>query len=394
MLSKLNHKDRAHAMLSPSAADRWLNCNQSVALTAHIADKTSVYAEEGTLAHEMCEAKLRERVGIWTKSKSNSVLKKIRANKLYDSSMEEHTDNYVDYVVEKFSQIKANTPDASISIEERVHFTEYVPKGSGSCDCVIIGDGALTVIDFKYGQGVRVDAEENPQAMLYAIGAILSNEMYFDVDKVKVCIHQPRVNNISEWDTTVQELKAWAQYYVKPRAKLAWEGRGTIEPGDWCKFCKISGTCKVRSDKAMEEAATFFDFDGELTNEELGEALLKFDKIKDFMKAAEAAAFEKAMAGEEVPGHKLVEGRSTRKYTSEEEVYTTLINHGYDQSTISETKILGITAMEKAITKKAFADLLGNLVDKPQGKPTLVPQSDKRPAFVPENEIFQDIIND
>ena len=394
MLSKLNHKDRAHAMLSPSAADRWLNCNQSVALTAHIEDKTSIYAEEGTLAHEMCEAKLRERVGIWTKAKASSALKKIRENKLYDSSMEEHTDNYVDYVVEKFNQIKANTPDATISIEERVHFTEYVPKGSGSCDCVIIGDGALTVIDFKYGQGVRVDAKENPQAMLYAIGAILSNEIYYDVDKVKICIHQPRVNNISEWDTTVLELKAWAQYYVKPRAQLAWEGKGSVEPGDWCKFCKISGTCKVRADKALEEAATFFDFDGELSNGELGEVLLKFDKIKDFMKAAEAAAFEKALAGEEVPGHKLVEGRSTRKYTDEEAVLDTLLQSGYEKSLVTKTELLGITAMEKAITKKAFNDILSPLVDKPQGKPTLVSSADKRPAFVPENEIFQDIIND
>ena len=394
MLSKLNHKDRAHAMLSPSAADRWLNCNQSVALTAHIEDKTSVYAEEGTLAHEMCEAKLRERVGIWTKTKANSALKKIRANKLYDSSMEEHTDNYVDYVVEKFNQIKATTPDASISIEERVHFAEYVPKGSGSCDCVIIGDGALTVIDFKYGQGVRVDAEENPQAMLYAIGAILSNEIYYDVDKVKICIHQPRVNNISEWDTTVLELKAWAQYYVKPRAQLAWEGKGSVEPGDWCKFCKISGTCRARAERTLEESSTFFEIDGELTNEELGEVLLKFDKIKDFMKAAEAAAFEKAMAGEEVPGHKLVEGRSTRKYTDEEAVLDTLLQSGYEKSLVTKTELLGITAMEKAITKKAFNDILSPLVDKPQGKPTLVSSADKRPAFVPENEIFQDIIND
>lgn len=361
---------REHAMLSASGAHRWLNCPPSAILEDEAEDTAGPAAEEGTAAHALAEHKLRRAL----KQRSD------RPTSPYeDDAMGDYTDAYVTYVLEKFSQARELSPDAEILIEQRLDFSHLVPGGFGTGDCVIVADGHMTVIDFKYGAGVLVDAWNNPQMQLYALGALAEFDMLYDIDTVEMVIYQPRRDNISEWSQPVSELTAWGENTVKPTAELAAAGKGEMKAGDWCGFCKIKSTCRARAKANLEIAQWEFAEPVELDDSEIAEALALIPQAKKWMNDLEKYANSKAVdEGKQWPGFKLVAGRSIRKYTDPDAVAEAAEAAGYND--IFDRKLIGITAMEKLMGKQTFNDVLGALVHKPEGKPTLVPESDRRPA--------------
>lgn len=362
--------ERQHAMLSASGAHRWLNCPPSAALEDEAEDTAGAAAEEGTAAHALAEHKLRRALK----------LRSTRPTSPYeDDAMGDYTDAYVTYVLEKYEAAKKLSPDAEILIEQRLDFSHLVPGGFGTGDCVIVADGRLTVIDFKYGAGVLVDAWHNPQMQLYALGALAEFDLLYDIDTVEMVIYQPRRDNISEWSQPVHELTAWGENTVKPTAELAAAGKGEMKAGDWCGFCKIKSTCRARAKANLEIAQWEFAEPVELDDTEIAEALTLIPQAKKWMNDLEKYANSKAVdEGKQWPGFKLVAGRSIRKYTDPDAVAEAAEAAGY--SDIFDRKLIGITAMEKLMGKQTFNDVLGALVHKPEGKPTLVPESDRRPA--------------
>lgn len=367
-----HHTERAHALLSASSSHRWLNCPPSAVLAdKHPQPADSPAAAEGTAAHELAEHKLRRAL----KLRSD-----YPASDLIDEDMQEHTDGYVTFVLEQYKAAKERTPDAQILVEQRLDFSDIVPDGFGTGDALIIDDTTLHIIDLKYGQGVLVDAENNPQMKLYALGALNLLGYLYDVDEVAMTIYQPRRDNISTWRCSVDDLHTWAAETVAPVAKLAAAGEGDFTAGDWCGFCPIKATCRARADKNLEIAQHEFRRPAELTDTEIADVLTRLPEVKkwatDVEKYANTAAIDH---GKKFPGFKLVEGRSARKFTDPHAVATAAIDAGYPD--VYEKKLLGITAMEKYLTKPVFADVLGGLVIKPAGKPTLVPASDRRPEI-------------
>lgn len=362
--------EREHAMLSASGAHRWLNCPPSAILEDEAQDTAGPAAEEGTAAHALAEHKLRRALK----------LRSTRPTSPYeDDAMGDYTDAYVTYVLEKYEAAKKLSPDAEILIEQRLDFSHLVPGGFGTGDCVIVADGHLTVIDFKYGAGVLVDAWNNPQMQLYALGALAEFDLLYDITDVEMVIYQPRRDNISEWSQPVSELTAWGENTVKPTAELAAVGKGEMKAGDWCGFCKIKSTCRARAKANLEIAQWEFAEPVELDDTEISEALALIPQAKKWMNDLEKYANSKAVdEGKQWPGFKLVAGRSIRKYTDPDAVAEAAEAAGYND--IFDRKLIGITAMEKLMGKQTFNDVLGALVHKPEGKPTLVPESDRRPA--------------
>lgn len=362
--------ERAHAVLSASGASRWLNCPPSALLEDAADDETGAAAEEGTAAHALAEHKLRRAL----KQRSD------RPTSPYeDDAMGDYTDEYVTYVLAKYEEAKQLSADAEILIEQRLDFSHLVPGGFGTGDCVIVADGRMTVIDFKYGAGVLVDAWGNPQMRLYALGALAEFDMLYDITEVEMVIYQPRRENISEWSQTTDQLTEWGETVVKPAAELAAAGEGEMKAGAWCTFCKLKNTCRARAKANLEIAQWEFEEPTELSDNEIAEALALIPQAKTWMndleKYANTLAIEK---GKQWPGFKLVAGRSIRKYTDPDAVAAAAEAAGY--SDIFDRKLIGITAMEKLMGKQTFTDVLGALVHKPEGKPTLVPESDRRPA--------------
>ena len=366
------HNTRDHALLSASSAHRWLNCPPS----AIQADKQPQPADtpaaaEGTAAHELAEHKLRQALG-WEST--------LKPCSLVDDDMQDYTDDYVTFVLEEYKKSQARTPDAQILIEQRLDFSNVVPGGFGTGDAIIIDDTTIHIIDLKYGAGVLVDAEDNPQMKLYALGALNAYAALYDVDTVAMTIYQPRRDNISTWRTTVDDLHQWATETVAPTAKLADAGEGEYQAGNWCGFCPIRATCRARAEANLEIARYEFRRPAELTDTEVADVLNRLPEVKkwasDVEKYAAAAAVDH---GKQFPGFKLVAGRSTRRYTDPEAVADAATRAGYPD--VWERKLLGVTAMEKYLGKQRFAEVLGGLVVKPEGKPTLVPASDRRPAI-------------
>lgn len=370
-LETARQPEREHAMLSASGAHRWLNCPPSAILEDEAEDTAGPAAEEGTAAHALAEHKLRRALK----------LRSIRPTSPYeDDAMGDYTDAYVTYVLEKYETAKKLSPDAEILIEQRLDFSHLVPGGFGTGDCVIVADGHLTVIDFKYGAGVLVDAWHNPQMQLYALGALAEFDLLYDIDTVEMVIYQPRRDNLSEWSQPVSELTAWGETTVKPTAELAAAGKGEMKAGDWCGFCKIKSTCRARAKANLEIAQWEFAEPVELDDDEISEALALIPQAKAWMNDLEKYANAKAVdEGKQWPGFKLVAGRSIRKYTDPDAVAEAAEAAGYND--IFDRKLIGITAMEKLMGKQTFNDVLGALVHKPEGKPTLVPESDRRPAI-------------
>lgn len=362
------HTGRAHAVLSASSAHRWLNCTPSARIEAGIDDQESDAAAQGTAAHELAEHKLRQALGLDATRPTSD---------WQDQEMDELTDDYVAYVLDQLKQARKTTPDAEILIEQRLDFSHLVPDGFGTGDCVIIADTTATVIDFKYGAGVLVDAYDNPQMKLYALGALNIFDTIYDIDNVRMVIYQPRRDNISETTLLVEDLNTWADEVLAPAAKLADAGEGELNPGPWCGFCKIKITCRARAEANLALAQHEFADPNQLTDAEIADVLAKAPELVKWAKDIERYATDEAVQrGKQWPGFKVVEGRSIRKYGDDQAVAQAAESAGYTD--IYEKKLLGITAMEKLMGKKEFSEVLGDLVVKPAGKPTLVPESDKR----------------
>ena len=378
----VNHKERAHALLSASGASRWMTCTPSARLEENFSDTTSDYAREGTLAHEISELYVKKEIGQLSTRSFNSSLKKLKEDQLYQEEMANYCQAYADYVLEKIKK------PATVLIEERLDFSQYVPEGFGTGDCIVLQDKALTIIDFKYGKGVEVSAESNKQMMLYGLGAVDMFELFYDFDVVELCIFQPRIGNISEWQISVEDLVEWGKNFAAPKAKLAYEGKGEFSAGDHCRFCRASGQCKAQADFALSVIAEEFqDESGELNTELLNtddymNILEKIDVVKDWISKVQDKALHLMLYEDKtIPGYKVVEGRSNRVYTNQDEVVKRLVDNGYPEASLFEKKLYGISAMEKLLKKKTFNELIGDLVEKPKGKPTIAPESDKRSIY-------------
>ena len=363
---------KGHAVLSASSSHRWLNCNPSARLEQEFEDRETEAAAEGTAAHALAEHKLRKAL----KMRSS------RPQSQFDSDeMEEHTDSYVEFVLEQLDRAKQYCTDPMILIEQKLDFSCYVPDGFGTGDCLIVADKTLHIIDFKYGLGVLVDAYENPQMMLYALGALRIFDSLYDIEKVSMSIFQPRRENVSTWSIPVTELKQWADETLKPKADLAYAGKGEYVPGAWCQFCKAAVKCRARADARMELAKYEFALPPLLTDADIEDILGKLDDLTKWANEIIAYAQDAAINhGKHWTGFKVVESKTNRKYTDETAVIEAANAAGYHD--IYKKSLISITEMEKLMGKKTFSEILGEYVKKPQGKPTLVPASDKRPAII------------
>lgn len=378
-----------HALLSASGAHRWLECTPSAQLELQFPQSTSEYAEEGTAAHELCELTARYWLGEISEAEYENQRDELAKGKYYNAEMQECANDYAKFVAEKTAAARETCEDAFTALEVRVDFSKYVKDGFGTGDCIIVSDNALEIIDFKYGKGVRVEAAGNPQMKLYTLGAYLEYNTLFDIDSVRMTIFQPRLSGVQSSDEiTVKELLEWAEKYVKPRAKLAYKGEGEFAPSEEvCKFCRAKAQCKARADKNLK----LFDEAPDvllLTPEDAGKILEQAGDIQSWLADLESLVSSTLLAGQPVEGWKMVEGRSNRRFADELKVVAAMKSAGYDESLLYERKLITLTQMEKDFGKKAVAETLGELIVKPQGKPTLAPAKDKRPEFRPEEQLL------
>lgn len=379
-----------HALLSPSAAHRWMNCAAAPRLEATVEDKGSTYAEEGALAHAYCAKHLKEFLGLPTKIEEAEIAQLF--DKYHTGEMDEYTDTYKVIVLEKFNAARAKTPDAQLLVEVRLDFTKYMPEAFGTADAVIIADGCLEIIDFKYGKGVKVSAYENPQMKIYALGAYEAFSFEYNISRVKMTIVQPRIDNLSEFELSTTDLLKWATYDLMPKAKEAFSGKGKQQPGEWCQFCKVKCQCKALAATCVKTATAHPD--PLLVSKEDMESIIlpQIATIKTWLAGIEEFALQQALSGVEYSGYKIVAGRSVRKITDPEAVMSLLADNGFARESYTKpTELRSIGDLEKLIGKKRFAELCADHIDKPQGKPTLVPDSDKRPAFNAAADDFSNI---
>lgn len=380
------HSQRAHALLSASGASRWLNCTPSAKLEDEYGEKTtSPYAAEGTLAHELAELYLRKDVleNICDEDFERS-LEEIMANELFNDEMLEVVPTYTDYCEDQYVDAKKNDEYAIIEIEQKLDLTEYVPESFGTTDCIIISDGLMEVIDLKYGKGIPVYADHNKQLMLYALGALRKYDTMYDIQEVRVTIVQPRINNISSWQISVEGLIKWAEEYLKPTADMAFHGEGELNAGDWCRFCAVRNQCKKLYEQQFEIAKHEFAEPQLLTDEEIADIVQRTPKLVEWANSVAEYAKNKAInEGKQWPGLKLVEGRSRRKWVDEDKALETIFEQfpELDEADVTTTKINGITAIEKLVGRRKFFEKLNGVVVTPQGNPTLVSLQDKRPAM-------------
>ena len=360
-----------HAVLSASSSHRWLLCPPSALLCSKIGDTASEFALQGTDAHVLCEYKLKIALG----QKSDDPTAELQ---YFDEEMVDCSDMYTQYVLEQLAAAKEKCNDPIVLIEQRLDFSKWVPEGFGTGDCVIVADEMLTVIDFKYGVGILVDAEKNPQMMCYALGALQLFDGIYDINSISMTIFQPRRDSVSTHTISKEELLQWADEVLAPTAQLAAKGEGEYKAGDHCQFCKIKATCRKRAEYNLELARYDFKMPSTLEDDEIEAILSKVDVLVSWAGDIKEYALQQAVSGKEWKEWKIVEGRSNRKYVNEDAVADTVKEAGYDPY---EHKVFGITAMTKLLGKKKFEELLSGLTQKPQGKATLVPMSDKRPAM-------------
>lgn len=368
-----------HALLSASSAKRWLACPPSARLTENMPDTGSGYAAEGTLAHSLCELKLRRKFEGLKKSAFDKAVAEIRKNELYSPEMDGYTDQYIDYIsriVHGYSTKPAVIP------EQRVDYSGIAPGGFGTSDCIILCGNDIHIIDFKYGKGVPVSAEDNPQLKLYALGAARDYDMLYDIRNVTLHIVQPRTEDgNSSWSLSREALEEWGRS-IMPTTKLAWEGKGEFSCGDHCRFCKAKATCRARAEHILSEAEFSIVPPELLSDDELGKILVRARLFANWLSDIEEYALNEIMSGKTVTGFKAVEGRSNRQITDLEAAFTVLKDSGIEEAMLYERKPLGLTELEKLVGgKKKLTELIGKYIEKPQGRPTLVPADDKRPDY-------------
>lgn len=387
-----SHFDRQHALLSASGANRWMSCTPSARLEEQYGgpDKPSPYAAEGTIAHELAELYIKHDIlQSCNDEEFSQALGVLMDDEHFNEEMFEEVPKYVNYIQEQVNAAYLDTPDPVILLEQKVDLTDYIPEAFGSCDFILICDGHMEVIDLKYGKGIPVSATANKQLMLYAIGAYHIYEMLYNINSVSLTIVQPRLDNISTWNISAEDLLNWAETEVKPKAEKAFKGEGELVAGDWCRFCKVKNRCKQLAEKNIELAQYEFKEPQLLTDEEITDILTKGPDFVEWFNSIQNYALAEAIENYKVwPGFKLVEGRSIRKWIDEDAVEQRLLANNYGEDEIFNMKLKGISDIQKVVGgKAAFESLLSDLVVKPQGKPTLVPVSDKRPALGTEDAV-------
>ncbi|MEE0433877.1 MAG: DUF2800 domain-containing protein [Peptococcaceae bacterium] len=386
---------RAHAKLSASSAARWMACPPSANMASTMPDIASSYAAEGTLAHSLAELALRKYFvkGIGPK-KYDKLRKEIIDNAtwegkpLYQKEMDGYVETYVDYV--KSVAIGCNSP--FVALEKRVDFGTWVPDGFGTADCIIISGDTMHIIDLKYGKGVPVSAENNPQLQLYALGAYDGYKLLYDIKMIKLTIVQPRLNNISEWSLSLAELFEFGTK-AAAAAMIADQGGGEFNPGEHCKFCPGRAVCRARAEYSVQLAGFTKLAPATLANDEIGHYLELGRNVASWLKDLEEYALSQCLAGQEVAGWKAVEGTSRRAWTDQDAAFKAIIGSGVDEAMLYERKPLTLAAVEKMLGKKEFGKF-AEYVCKPPGKPTLVVESDKRQAIsnaVKAEDVFEKV---
>lgn len=365
-----------HAYLAASASERWLKCPPSAKLCAQEEDRGSPYAQQGTDAHELAAYLAEKALGRSTRDPTEDLT-------WYDAEMQEAAEGYAAFVMDQVAEAKRLCADPLICIEQTLNFSKWVEHGFGTGDCVIVADDLLHIVDLKYGLGVLVsasgeDGTGNSQLKCYALGALNTFGYLYDIRRIKLSIYQPRRENVDTFELSREDLLKWADEVLAPIAKLAYDGLGDFAAGDHCQFCKVKASCRKRAEYSMELAKYEFAEAPTLSEDEIAEILPQIDSLVSWAEDIKSYALEQALSGVRYPGFKLVEGRSNRKYTDEDQVAKAVTDAGYDPY---DRSVKGITAMTKLLGKKKFDELLGSLTFKPQGKPTLVPKSDKRPAM-------------
>lgn len=382
----------AHALLSASSAARWMACPPSARLTEPMKDKGSDYAREGTLAHMIAENRLHKMLDDINGDAIDDVLEGLKKSMYFENAMLDYVEVYVDTVIEKYHEALTRSADAQLIIEAKLDFSKWVPDGFGTGDAVIIADGKMEIIDLKYGQGVPVRAFGNPQMRLYAAGALLEFGFMYDIHEVVMTIVQPRLDSISSDTLTVEELMEWLENEVGPKAKMAYKGKGEFKAGGHCQFCKAKALCKTRKAAADDLLMYEFKHPNLLTRDEVGSTLVIAKEVAKWAKDLEDYAFEELTHGKEIPGWKLVEGRSNRTITDTDKALEILSAGDYSEDEYLKPRALkGITDLEKAFGKNQLSALIGSLIDKPQGKATMVVESDPRPAL---NSVHKDFENE
>ena len=401
-----------HALLSASSAHRWLKCTAAPRYEAQFPAGTSEYAQAGTLAHSICELYARRKFTDLSTRKFNSELKKLQENPIYDPEMLETADFYVSYLCEVCMRYDTMP---HVNMEVKVDLSDYVPDGFGTCDCIIIGGDTLHITDYKHGQGEIVEAKDNPQMKLYALGALKRYMPIFgdQIKRLSMAIVQPRVSHdVQECELTVEELRAWGENTVKPLAQEAYSGNGKFCAGSHCRFCRGRDVCPARAmrntaledfkdcvtpDKATNpldpEARKVLGLPPVLTDAEIGDLLIRGAQLVDWYNDLKAYALKAILEGKTVPGFKVVEGRSSRAFRDTEKALETLMQNGYDKAVIYDYEPKSLAQLEKVVGAKQFAELLGDQIEKPRGKPTLAEDKDKRPAYSPAAADFADIVN-
>ena len=357
-----------HAILSASSSHRWVHCTPSARLEQEFENRESTAAAEGTAAHALAEHKLRKALKMRSKKPISP----------FDSDeMDEHTDAYVDFVLEQLELAKLTCSDPVVLIEQHLDFSNYAPDGFGTVDLVLITEQNLQIIDFKFGMGLIVFAEHNSQMMLYALAALDVYDSLYDIEEISMTIFQPRRENVSTWIISADALRDWCLNELVPRAELAFKGEGEFCPGDWCTFCRAAVKCRARAEEKLRLAQSEFLLPPLLADDEIEVILGKLNDISKWANDLMAYALDAAINhGKQWVGYKVVEGRSNRRFKDENAVAESAKNHGYND--IFKQNLITLTEFEKLMGKVKFNEILGDLVEKPPGKPTLVPITDKR----------------
>lgn len=384
-------EEKSHAVLSASSSHKWLVCTPSARLEEQFPNKTSEYMEEGTLAHEIAEFKVRSYfLEAISKSAYTRRLNKLKEKQHFSQEMLIHTDTYLEYI--KGESLKTSSKPF-IALEQKVDFSQYVPEGFGTADCIMISGNDLHIIDFKYGKGVKVDATENPQMKLYALGVLFQYGMLYDIKQIRMTIVQPRLDSISEFSMPKDALIEWGENVVKPQAEKAFMGIGDFVQGDHCRFCRAKGACEFRAKENMKIVEEIQEkYNGIISDKEVGEMLSKTDGIEQWLQDLKEYALQQILKGKEVPGWKAVEGKSNRKLVDIDKAFEILEANGYKSEILYEKKPLTLTQLEKTIEKANVAKAIGDYIEKPKGAPTLVKSTDKRESFkISAQEEFKNI---
>lgn len=379
----------SHALLSPSGASRWLKCTPSARFEQRFEDRESDAAREGTQAHKLGEAMIGFAAGQISQADFDRISNEVKATKYYDAAMQEYCEQYCAFVMEKYYAAVAKTSDAGLYIEQKLDLQSWVPEGFGTGDIGIVADGDLIGIDLKYGKGVKVVADENPQLKIYALGFYERFKFLFAIERVTMIIYQPRIDSITEFTVSVAELLQWAEEELKPKAELAFKGEGEYVAGSHCRFCKGRVPCKAY---AVEmEKLEKLKHSNELSDAEIADILGRVDDYVKWAKSVEEHALREAIANNKHwPGYKLVEGKSNRIIKDKDECARLLAQEGIEDY-YKPQELKSLTELEKAVGKKRFAEIMAPVIEKPRGAPTLVPESDKRPVY---NSATLDFEND